>query len=218
VLSPTLAWLSENRASLSRTRFVCVNLSGGSLNDEHFLDELFALFLRYEDVVHYLCIEITESVALQDLEHTERFIARLHAMGAKIALDDFGAGQTSLRYLKKLSADALKIDGEFVRTMCNHPADIAIVEAIIALARNLGMRSIAEWVEDAGTLRALKELGVDYVQGFGIAKPQDANDILAASSAASFVTNVEVTDYLEAQQTLRRGAGGLRVESSESAV
>jgi diguanylate cyclase (GGDEF)-like protein len=218
VLSTTLAWLSENRASLSRTRFVCVNLSGGSLNDEHFLDELFALFLRYEDVVHYLCIEITESVALQDLEHTERFIARLHAMGAKIALDDFGAGQTSLRYLKKLSADALKIDGEFVRTMCNHPADIAIVEAIIALARNLGMRSIAEWVEDAGTLRALKELGVDYVQGFGIAKPQDANDILAASSAASFVTNVEVTDYLEAQQTLRRGAGGLRVESSESAV
>ncbi|MDI7066316.1 EAL domain-containing protein, partial [Klebsiella pneumoniae] len=88
--------------------------------------------------VHYLCIEITESVALHDLEHTERFIARVHDMGAKIAIDDFGAGQTSLRYLKKLSADALKIDGEFVRTMCNHPADVAIVEAIISLARNLG--------------------------------------------------------------------------------
>jgi len=199
VLATTLAWLSENRASLSRTRFVCVNLSGGSLNDEHFLDELFALFSRYEDIVHYLCIEITESVALHDLEHTERFIARVHDMGAKIAIDDFGAGQTSLRYLKKLSADALKIDGEFVRTMCNHPADIAIVEAIINLARNLGMRSIAEWVEDLQTLDALKELGVDYVQGFAIAKPQEARDILVASSAASFVTNPEVKRYLQAE-------------------
>ncbi|WP_353557211.1 EAL domain-containing protein [Paraburkholderia terrae] len=217
VLTTTLAWLSENRASLSTTRFVCVNLSGGSLNDEHFLDELFALFSRHADIVHYLCIEITESVALHDLEHTERFIARVHDMGAKIAIDDFGAGQTSLRYLKKLSADALKIDGEFVRTMCNHPADIAIVEAIINLARNLGMRSIAEWVEDFQTLRALEELGVDYVQGFGIAKPQEAADILAASSAASFVTNPELARYLKEQQTVHRGADDQRMER-ENAV
>ncbi|CAB3739090.1 putative bifunctional diguanylate cyclase/phosphodiesterase [Paraburkholderia rhynchosiae] len=202
VLSTTLAWLSEHQASLSTTRFVCVNLSGGSLNDEVFLDELFALFSRHVDVVHCLCIEITESVALHDLEHTERFIGRVHDMGAKIAIDDFGAGQTSLRYLKKLSADALKIDGEFVRTMCAHPADIAIVEAIITLARNLGMRSIAEWVEDLQTLQALKELGVDYVQGFAIARPQEACDILAASSTASFVMDAQVTSYLGAERTL----------------
>ncbi|WP_421380855.1 putative bifunctional diguanylate cyclase/phosphodiesterase (plasmid) [Paraburkholderia sp. DD10] len=217
VLSTALAWLSENRASLSTTRFVCVNLSGGSLNDERFLDELFVLFSRHEDVVHYLCIEITESVALHDLEHTERFITRVHDMGAKIAIDDFGAGHTSLRYLKKLPADALKIDGEFVRTMCNHPADIVIVEAIINLARNLGMRSIAEWVEDFETLRALKELGVDYVQGFAIAKPQQAANILAASSAASFVTNAEITRYLETEQPLDRSAVGQRMKS-ESAI
>ena len=217
VLSTTLAWLSEHRASLVNTRFVCVNLSGGSLNDEHFLDELFALLSRYEDVVHYLCIEITESVALHDLEHTERFIARVHDMGAKIAIDDFGAGHTSLRYLKKLSADALKIDGEFVRTMCNHPADIAIVEAIISLAHNLGMRSIAEWVEDLETLRALNELGVDYVQGFGIAKPQETTAILAASSAASFVTNAEIVHYLQVERAQQRGAGQPSVER-ENAV
>ncbi|WP_417629192.1 putative bifunctional diguanylate cyclase/phosphodiesterase [Paraburkholderia denitrificans] len=212
VLSTTLAWLRENRAMLATTCFVCVNLSGGSLNDEHFVDELFALFARHKDVVHYLCIEITESVALHDLEHTERFIARVHEMGAKIAIDDFGAGHTSLRYLKKLSADALKIDGEFVRTMCNHPADIAIVEAIITLARNLGMRSIAEWVEDLDTLRALNELGVDYVQGFAIAKPQEAEAILANDSAASFVTNAELMNYLNAQQTLHRGADDQNME------
>lgn len=217
VLSTTLAWLRDNRASLSTTRFVCVNLSGGSLNDEQFLDELFGLFSRHEDVVHYLCIEITESVALHDLEHTERFIARVHDMGAKIAIDDFGAGQTSLRYLKKLSADALKIDGEFVRTMCNHPADVAIVEAIISLARNLGMRSIAEWVEDLETLHALNELGVDYVQGFAIAKPQEAEDILTASSAASFVTNTDLTRYLNARQTQRGGADEQRMERESAA-
>ncbi|MBB4519325.1 diguanylate cyclase (GGDEF)-like protein [Paraburkholderia fungorum] len=217
VLSTTLAWLRDNRASLSTTRFVCVNLSGGSLNDEQFLDELFELFSRHEDVIHYLCVEITESVALHDLEHTERFIARVHDMGAKIAIDDFGAGQTSLRYLKKLSADALKIDGEFVRTMCNHPADVAIVEAIISLARNLGMRSIAEWVEDLETLHALNELGVDYVQGFAIAKPQEAEDILTASSAASFVTNTDLTRYLNARQTQRGGADEQRMERESAA-
>jgi EAL domain-containing protein (putative c-di-GMP-specific phosphodiesterase class I) len=138
-------------------------------------------------------------------------------MGAKIAIDDFGAGQTSLRYLKKLSADALKIDGEFVRTMCNHPADIAIVAAIINLARDLGMRSIAEWVEDFETLRALDELGVDYVQGFAIAKPQEASDILTASSAASFVTNAELTRYLQAEHPPQPGNGKERMER-ESAV
>ena len=201
VMSTTLAWLSKHRETLHNTNFVCVNLSAGSLNDEQFLDELFALLARHDDVIHFLCLEITESVALHDLEHTERFISRVHDMGAKIAIDDFGAGQTSLRYLKMRSADALKIDGEFVRTMCNHPADVAIVEAIITLARNLGMRSIAEWVEDIDTLRALQELGVDYVQGFGIAKPQEADDILAATSAASFITSAEVMNYLMTQSS-----------------
>jgi EAL domain-containing protein (putative c-di-GMP-specific phosphodiesterase class I) len=101
--------------------------------------------------------------------------------------------------------------------MCDHPADIAIVEAIITLARNLGMRSIAEWVEDLETLRALNELGVNYVQGFAIAKPQEARDFLAASSAASFVTNPELTRYLKAEQTVHRDAGDQRMER-ESAV
>ncbi|WP_024904644.1 putative bifunctional diguanylate cyclase/phosphodiesterase [Robbsia andropogonis] len=207
VLSTTLAWLSKHHTLLTNTNFVCVNLSAGSLNDEQFLDSLFELFSRHEDVVHFLCLEITESVALHDLEHTERFISRVHDIGAKIAIDDFGAGQTSLRYLKMLSADALKIDGEFVRTMCKHPADVAIVEAIVTLARNLGMRSIAEWVEDFETLRALQELGVDYVQGFGIATPQLPDDVLAATSAASFVTNAELMNYLLAQETSANGSG-----------
>jgi EAL domain-containing protein (putative c-di-GMP-specific phosphodiesterase class I) len=197
VLTSVLEWILANRESLTNTRFVCVNLSGGSLNDEQFMEEVFELLRGYKSVVHYLCLEITESVALHDLENTQRFIAQVHDLGAKIALDDFGAGHTSFKYLKELSADALKIDGAFVRTMCEHPADTAIVEAIVALARNLGMRSIAEWVEDLDTLRALKEIGVDYVQGYVIAKPQGSDFILSAASAASFVQRDDVARFIE---------------------
>jgi diguanylate cyclase (GGDEF)-like protein len=197
VIATLLEWIEENQASLTNTRFICVNLSGGSLNDEQFMEDIFALFGRFRHIVPYLCLEITESVALHDLENTQRFISRVHEMGGKIALDDFGAGYTSFKYLKDLSADALKIDGEFIRTMCAHPADIAIVEAIVALARNLGMRSVAEWVEDVDTLRALKEIGVDYVQGFLVAKPQESSAILTALSAASFVSDPDVVQFIE---------------------
>ncbi|MFP3244823.1 MAG: EAL domain-containing protein [Paraburkholderia sp.] len=197
VLATVLEWIETNRHALPNTRFVCVNLSGGSLNDEQFMEDIFALFARYRSIVRFLCLEITESVALHDLENTQRFIARVHEMGGKIAHDDFGAGYTSFKYLKGLSADALKIDGEFVRTMCSHPADTAIVEAIVALARNLGMRSVAEWVEDADTLRALKEIGVDYVQGFVIARPQESAAILAASSASSFIKDPATQSFVD---------------------
>ena len=81
--------------------------------------------------------------------------------------------------------------------MCAHPADIAIVEAIVALARNLGMRSVAEWVEDIDTLRALKDIGVDYVQGFLIAQPQESGAILGAVSAASFVKDPDVIEFID---------------------
>jgi diguanylate cyclase (GGDEF)-like protein len=197
VIATLLEWIEKHQASLTNTRFICVNLSGGSLNDEQFMEDVFALFARFRHIVPYLCLEITESVALHDLGNTQRFIARVHEMGGKIALDDFGAGYTSFKYLKDLSADALKIDGEFIRTMCAHPADIAIVEAIVALARNLGMRSVAEWVEDVDTLRALKEIGVDYVQGYLIARPQESSAILAASSAASFVKDLDVVQFID---------------------
>ncbi len=192
VIASTLAWIDEHRASLPNTRFICVNLSGGSLNDERFTEEIFALFQRHQSALDFLCLEITESVALHDLLNTQRFIARAHDMGATIALDDFGAGYTSFRYLKSLSVDALKIDGEYVKSMCSHPADMAIVEALVSLARDLGMRSVAEWVEDADTLAALQEIGVDYVQGYAIAKPQEAEAIVLAQSSASFITDPDV--------------------------
>jgi len=171
VLSNTLAWLDRNLDKLATTRFVTMNLSGASLNDEKFVQDAFAMLSGYPRAVERLCIEVTEGVALHDLGNTKRFIDRVRSFGAKVALDDFGAGYTSFSYLKELPADALKIDGSFIQGINAHPANLSIVEAIVELARNFGMQTIAEWAEDRATIEALAHVGVDYVQGFGIARP-----------------------------------------------
>jgi diguanylate cyclase (GGDEF)-like protein/PAS domain S-box-containing protein len=196
VMSNTLEWLDEHYDHLDRTRFACMNLSGASLNDERFIHDAFSMLAQHGRAVGKLCIEITESVALHDLENTRRFIDKVRDFGAKVALDDFGAGYTSFSYLKELRADTLKIDGSFVLGVNTHPANLAIVEAIVELARNLGMKSVAEWAEDLATVEALAEVGVDYVQGFVIARPQLPDKILSARSSASFIEDERVAQYV----------------------
>jgi len=196
VLGTTLAWLERHRESLGATRFACMNLSGASLNDERFVREAFALLAAQPRAADRLCIEITESVALHDLANTRRFIDRVRASGAKVALDDFGAGYTSFSYLKELPADALKIDGSFVRGVQAHPANLAIVEAIAELSRNLGMQSIAEWAEECATVEALRDAGIDYAQGYVIARPQAPERILAAGSAAAFIEDPALRTFV----------------------
>jgi len=137
-------------------------------------------------------MEITESVALHDMHNTRRFINQVRSCGVRVALDDFGAGYTSFSYLKELPADVLKIDGQFVQNINGHPANAAIVEAIVKLAMNLGMKTIAEWAEDAATARTLAEIGVDYVQGFVVARSQPAHRIVEAPSAASFISDPDM--------------------------
>jgi diguanylate cyclase (GGDEF)-like protein len=196
VMSTTLAWLDANQATLTRTQFVCMNLSGASLNDERFIQDAFAMLSKNLRAAGRLCIEITESVALHDLDNTRRFIDKVRGYGVKVALDDFGAGYTSFSYLRELPADILKIDGNFIVDMNAHPANIAIVEAIVSLAMNLGMKTIAEWAEDTATVQTLAEIGVDYVQGFAVARPQDPARILAADSAASFIKDEALTLFV----------------------
>ncbi|MDO9217723.1 MAG: EAL domain-containing protein, partial [Lacisediminimonas sp.] len=123
-------------------------------------------------------------------------IDKVRGQGARVALDDFGAGYTSFSYLKDLPADVLKIDGSFIVNMNRHPANVAIVEAIVSLAMNLGMKTIAEWAEDHATVRTLVDIGVDYVQGFAIARSQSPEALLAASSAASFIADPRLAEYV----------------------
>ena len=195
VLSTTLAWLNTYQSRLVNTRFVCMNLSGASLNDEKFMQDVFAMLAANRSIARHLCIEITESVALHDLNNTRLFIDTVRSYGAKVALDDFGAGYTSFSYLKELPADLLKIDGSFIVNMNSHPANVAIVEAIVNLAGNLGMQTIAEWAEDTATVQTLTEIGVDYVQGYIVARPQAPEVLLTAESSASFIRDEELVRF-----------------------
>jgi diguanylate cyclase (GGDEF)-like protein len=189
VLRATLDWLKRNRQRLANTRFVCINVNGMSLNDDVFVSEFFVTLNRYQSLARILCIEITESVALQNMDNTRWFIERLQAMGVRVALDDFGAGYTSFSYLSELPADIIKIDGQFVKDTTRSSSSAAMVETIVTLADNLGMESIAEWVEDYDTLIALRKMGVDYVQGHVVAKPMSPSALLGGADITSFITN-----------------------------
>lgn len=196
VLTTTLAWLNTHHKQLKHTKFICMNLSGASLNDEEVLGEIYAMLEQNMPLIGHLCLEITESVALHDLDNTRRFVDRVRGYGAKVALDDFGAGYTSFSYLKEFKADLLKIDGSFIVDMNQHPVNIAIVETIVSLANNLGMKVIAEWAEDNATVQTLAEIGVDYVQGFAVARSQHPDKLLAAKSSASFIQDEELAHYV----------------------
>lgn len=196
VLATTLAWIQNNLQSLPNTQFVCMNLSGASLNDERFVQDTIDILGRHVHVASRLCMEITESVALHDLDNTRRFIDQVRNFGVKVALDDFGAGYTSFSYLKELPADVLKIDGNFIVNINDHPANVAIVEAIVNLAVNLGMKTIAEWAEDTATVRTLAEIGVDYVQGWAVSRSQPPERMLTAASSASFIQNEELAQLV----------------------
>ncbi|MFM2035681.1 MAG: hypothetical protein RL459_946 [Pseudomonadota bacterium] len=195
VLYTTLAWLRAHANQLPNIGFVCMNLSGASLNDEKFMQDVYQMLAQNVHVANRLCVEITESVALNDLSTTQMFVDRVRSLGAKVALDDFGAGYTSFSYLKSITADLLKIDGSFIVNMNSHPANIAIVEAIVNLAGNLGMKVIAEWAEDMATVQTLSEIGVDYVQGFAIARSQSPDRMLVAESSASFIQDERLAHF-----------------------
>jgi EAL domain-containing protein (putative c-di-GMP-specific phosphodiesterase class I) len=176
VLATVLEWLDANLAQLAATRFVTMNFSGASINDEQFMADAYAMLRAHPRAAARLCAEITEGVALRDFDQTRRVLDRLREFDVKLALDDFGAGYTSFMYLTDLQPDVLKIDGAIVESAARHPSRLSIVQAISNLSRNMGMRSIAEWVEDAATLRAMAEVGIDYIQGFGIARPWRRRD------------------------------------------
>ncbi|RTZ45377.1 bifunctional diguanylate cyclase/phosphodiesterase [Candidimonas sp. SYP-B2681] len=196
VFSATLEWLAKHEHRLTKTEVVNVNLSGVSLNDDKFIDAFFAILERYEHLANRLCVEITEGVALQDLNRTRSFMKRLQKMGAFVALDDFGAGYTSFSYLKELPADMIKIDGALIKDMMANETNTAIIRTIVELARNLGMKSIAEWAEDCATLQALQEMGIDYVQGFVISKAKSPTDILNANTLADLIDDEEVLQFI----------------------
>jgi EAL domain-containing protein (putative c-di-GMP-specific phosphodiesterase class I) len=149
-----------------------INLSGASLNEDDFLEFVRAQFDAFRVPHSAICFEITETAAIANFAKATHLMRELKALGCGFSLDDFGSGMSSFGYLKHLPVDHLKIDGAFVRDIGNDPIDRAMVEAINKVGHVMGITTIAESVETPQTLAILEEIGVDYAQGFGIARPQ----------------------------------------------
>jgi diguanylate cyclase (GGDEF)-like protein len=151
-----------------------LNISPETTMDPDWSASIESLMRTHPGVAERLIVEITETVAIQDIDDIRGFVARLKNFGSRIAIDDFGAGYTSFRNLRKLGVDIVKIDGAFVQNIARSADDRAFVQTLIDLARRLGIKTVAEWVQDEEAAVMLREWGCDYIQGrlIGLASPQ----------------------------------------------
>jgi EAL domain-containing protein (putative c-di-GMP-specific phosphodiesterase class I) len=154
-----------------------INLSGATICDENFLQFVQAQFEKFNIPPSSICFEITETSAIANLSSAVALIRSLKSIGCRFALDDFGSGMSSFGYLKHLPVDFLKIDGGFVQDMLDDPIDYAMVESINHIGQVMGLKTIAEFVENDATLNALRNLGVNYAQGYGVGKPQPLDQV-----------------------------------------
>ncbi|MEJ2761688.1 MAG: EAL domain-containing protein [Gammaproteobacteria bacterium] len=171
VISTILNWYSQDPTRFESLSMCSINLSGQSLSDDELLKYIIEHFESSGIDPHKFCFEVTETAAIANLTYATQFIKALKKMGARFALDDFGSGLSSFAYLKNLPVDYLKIDGQFVRDVLHDPLDLAMVKSINDIGHVMGKKTIAEFVENQDILEVMKEVGIDYVQGYGIAKP-----------------------------------------------
>lgn len=150
---------------------ISINLSGQTLGDETFLDDALAYLKGSRVDTSRIFFEITETSAVAHLGRALRFIGALKEIGCRFILDDFGSGFSSFTYLRNLPVELLKIDGQLVKDMATDPVLEAMVRSINEISHSIGLKTIAEWIEDEATLEALKNLGVDYGQGFLLHRP-----------------------------------------------
>ena len=179
VIKKSIELLSRNKKisgiPADKTR-LSINLSGSTLGKDDLLDYIKNLLEIHNVPRKSICFEITETAAISNLEHAASFIKELRKEGCCFALDDFGSGLCSFSYLKTLPVDYLKIDGTFIQNIKEDMVNYAIVKSAASIAKVLKMQTIAEYVEDAGTIEILRELGVNYAQGFGIGRPEPAEN------------------------------------------
>lgn len=170
VINATMQRMAELGPDQDNITFT-INLSGQSLNPDLLVPLFSEGIEKYKLEPSRFLFEITETCAINDMPSAIKLIDELGSLGCRFALDDFGSGYCSFSHLKRLPVDYIKIDGMFVKDILNDPMDMAIVRSITNIAHTLGKQTIAEFVESADVIRLLKESGVDYIQGFYVAKP-----------------------------------------------
>jgi len=178
VVKNTLDWIGKNLSIAETLGQFTINLSGQSINDARFLEFLVELITAADVPAQMICFEITETAAITNLGKATQFISKLKEFGCSFALDDFGSGLSSFAYLKNLPVDYLKIDGSFVKDILEDPIDEAMVRSINDIGHVMGKKTIAEFVENKETLDMLREIGVDYIQGYGIDMPKPLDDFV----------------------------------------
>lgn len=178
VLRNTIEYLKTHH-NIAMVKMICVNLSGQSIGDRAFHRDATALLKSAgESICKLLCLEITETAAVTNITDAALFIEQVHELGVKIALDDFGAGASSFGYLKNLGVDILKIDGQFIQNLLEEPLCDSAVRSFIDVAKVVGLETVAEYVDNPEVLARIKELGVNYAQGFLLHKPQSIDIVL----------------------------------------
>ena len=182
VTRAVLQWIAAHRQHMPELHGFAINLSGQTASDPSFVGFVREQFQHAGIDPSWVSFEVTETAAIADLSSSAGIIRELKALGCKVALDDFGSGLASYSYLKELPVDWLKIDGVFVRKIAADREDYAVVKSINEIGHFLGKRTIAEYVADAEILRLVREIGVDYAQGYGISPPVLMDELLARHS------------------------------------
>lgn len=177
VIRNTLAWMGDQLKRNQQPVFCAINLSGASIGRQDCLNVIRDQIRKHAVPAQYICFEITETAAIADPSNAAAFIEELKSLGCQFALDDFGSGLSSFGYLKQLPVNYLKIDGIFIQDLPNNPIDQAMVASINNIGHLMGLKTIAECVEDAETLAILARIGVDYAQGFYLSRPEPLESI-----------------------------------------
>lgn len=183
VLRSALEWMDRRADGLDLFSGLSVNLSGNSLTAEGHSDALISLLARYPHLAHKLILEVTETAAIDNLDVAVRALRQLRQLGCRIALDDFGSGYSSYSYIRRLPLDYLKIDGTYIRNLLTDPTDQALTASMVDVAHALGLKVIAEYVDSEAVYAWLKNIGVDYVQGYWVHAPERLDDLILAGPA-----------------------------------
>jgi len=172
VVHEALSQLADRNPEAEKARYtLAINLSGTSLSEDRFLDFVIDELEKSKLPDGAICFEITETAAISNLSRVVHFMQALKKLGCKFSLDDFGSGLSSFTYLKNLPVDYLKIDGHFIRNVADDQVDESMVKAINEVGRAMGIETIAERVETKAVLDKLSDLGVEFAQGYYIARP-----------------------------------------------